>query len=230
MPPAANIISLLTSCQVVNSWSVSRWLAFTLGLVLTFANHVSAQVWTKTSAPNKSWVAVASSADGNKLAAAFQSNGGGIYTSTNAGATWTPTLAPAKYWTGLASSADGCVLLAVANYNGTTGGVYTSTNSGGNWVSNAVPVNFYQMGATAVSASGKTLIVGGVVSSPGLAYYSTNMGATWSFNGLTTGGYWSSVACSGDGASAKLAADWGGNYYSSTNAGVTWTNYPIFPK
>jgi len=195
-------------------------------LLLSLASSAAAQVWTKTGAPNKSWIAVASSADGNKLVAAFQGSSGGIYLSTNAGATWTAASVPAKFWTGLASSADGGVLLAVASYDGagTTGGVYTSTNSGGTWVSNAVPVNFYPMGATAVSASGKTLIVGGVVSSPGLAYYSTNMGATWSSNGLPTGGYWSSVACTGDGAAAKLAAAWGGTVYTSTNAGATWAN------
>jgi hypothetical protein len=204
-----------------------HWLSPALAvglLLLCLAGSAPAQVWAKTGAPNKSWIAAASSADGNKLVAAFQGSSGGIYLSTNAGATWTAAAVPAKYWTGLASSADGGVLLAVASYNGTTGGVYTSTNSGGTWVSNAVPVNFYQMGATAVSASGKTLIVGVVVSSPGLAYYSTNMGATWSSNGLPTGGYWSSVACTGDGAVAKLAADWGGTLYSSTNGGATWAN------
>src|SRR5882757_5561082 len=54
-----------------------------LSTVFIFVHRASAQVWTKTSAPNKNWTAVASSADGTKLAAAFFS--GGIYTSTNSG-------------------------------------------------------------------------------------------------------------------------------------------------
>jgi hypothetical protein len=188
-------------------------------LLLSQASSATAQVWTKTSAPNKNWAAVTSSADGNKLAAAFQS-GGGIYTSTNAGATWTPTSAPAKPWAAMASSADGKVLLAVVPNPSGPGGIYTSTNYGGTWVSNSVVGNSYQWDAAAASADGHTLIVAGNFSSP--VYYSTNTGATWSSNGIPIG-YWTSVACSGDG--TKLAAATSGTYCFSTNAGVSWSNY-----
>jgi photosystem II stability/assembly factor-like uncharacterized protein len=188
-------------------------------MLLSLAGSAAAQVWMKTSAPNKSWVTVASSADGNKLAAAFQTSGG-IYISTNAGATWSLTSAPAKYWQVLASSADGRVLLAAATYNGTAGGIYTSTNYGSTWVSNSVvSQTSYQWDAAAASADGHTLIVGGNTWSP--LCVSTNTGATWSTNGVPIA-YWTSVACSGDG--TKLAADWGGTLYTSTNAGATWAN------
>jgi len=189
--------------------------AFAVWLVLvSFVGSASAQVWTKTSAPNKSWYAVATSADGIKLAAAFQSSGG-IYTSTNSGATWILTSAPAKSWTALASSADGSVLLATANF----GGIYASTNSGISWQSNNIPGNA-QWDTAAASADGNTLIVGATVF--GSVYYSTNMGANWRSNGIPKG-YWTSVVCSGDG--TKLAAEYNGTIYVSTNSGVAWTNY-----
>jgi hypothetical protein len=187
---------------------------FLLLLAFCSANPTSAQVWSKTSSPNNNWVAVASSADGRKLAAASFS---GIYTSTNPGGTWALTSAPGKQWSALASSADGCVLLATA----TLGGIYTSTNSGSSWYSNAVPGN-YSWDAAAASADGKTLIVGGITFAP--VYYSTNMGVNWRSNGVPSG-YYYSVVCSGDG--TKLAADWGGTVYVSTNSGAAWTNYSV---
>ena len=219
MPSATKTIFTAALCPAGIFWRAARVVVFTFYLIFSFANHTCAQVWTKTSAPNKSWVAVTSSADGNKLAAAFQTSGG-IYTSTNAGATWTLTSAPAKYWQVLASSADGRVLLAAATYNSIPGGIYTSTNYGSTWVSNSVSSQTsYQWDAAAASADGHTLIVGGNSWSP--LCVSTNTGVTWTTNGVPIA-YWTSVACSGDG--TKLAADWGGTFYSSTNAGVTWTS------
>ena len=75
--------------------------------------------WTQTSAPHLGWLSVASSSDGTKLAAVV--DGGGIYTSTNSGATWTQTSAPYLAWQSIASSSDGNKLVAVV-YGG---GIYT---------------------------------------------------------------------------------------------------------
>ena len=55
----------------------------------------SGSKWTKTSAPNKGWASVASSADGTKLVAAGD---GPIYVSTNSGATWSPTSSTTSGW------------------------------------------------------------------------------------------------------------------------------------
>lgn len=177
------------------------------------ADSVLAQVWSETTAPNKSWYAVATSSDGSRLAAAFYN--GGIYTSSNSGVIWNLTSAPAKSWSALASSASGNVLLAAA----TSGGVYTSTNFGSTWQSNGVPGN-YNWDAAASSADGNTLIVGGNIWGP--VYYSTNGGASWRSNGIPTG-YWTAVVCTADG--TKLAVEWSGVVYCSTNSGATWTNY-----
>ncbi len=56
------------------------------------------------------WKAVASSADGTRLAAV---NGGYVYTSTDGGATWTErTAAGSRQWETVALSADGTKLCA----------------------------------------------------------------------------------------------------------------------
>jgi hypothetical protein len=69
----------------------------------------SGTMWHPTSAPQADWSAVASSADGFKLAAA---NTTAIYVSTNAGADWIPAGAPAGHWSYIASCADGSRLVA----------------------------------------------------------------------------------------------------------------------
>lgn len=175
-----------------------------------------AQVWSQIGAPYGNWVAVASSADGTKLAAVTTTH---IYTSPNSGSDWFVTSAPTKNWSTLASSTNGSVLLAAAPGSGTYGGVYSSTNWGNTWQSNAIPSNA-TWDTAAVSADGNTLIVGAQIW--GYVFYSTNRGTTWSSNGIPSG-YWTGVTCSADG--TKLAAAWSGLIYVSTNAGVTWTNH-----
>src|SRR6266542_3032745 len=77
----------------------------------SLSNNAFSQVWTASStAPNKEWWSVASSADGNKLVAVVY--GEGIYTSTNAGLMWTSNNAPTRDWFSVASSTDGQKLVA----------------------------------------------------------------------------------------------------------------------
>jgi hypothetical protein len=66
--------------------------------ILGAAHFAFAQTWTQTSAPSNNWVSVAMSADGRRLAAVANytggTAGGGIFISTNSGATWVATSAP----------------------------------------------------------------------------------------------------------------------------------------
>jgi hypothetical protein len=87
-----------------------------------------------TSAGQKYWIGIASSADGTKLAATPEGDSSlahdYIYTSTDGGANWTPqTDAGARFWEGIASSADGSKLLAGDVSNTPAGYVYTATLS-----------------------------------------------------------------------------------------------------
>jgi len=116
--------------------------AFGLCLSFFFSSYLStvrAQVvtnwdnltkWVQTSAPNEPWTSIASSADGNKLAAVALD--GGIYTSTNSGQTWIQeTNAPITNWVAVASSCDGNKLVALVGGGGSfpNGGIWTSTNA-----------------------------------------------------------------------------------------------------
>jgi hypothetical protein len=155
----------------------------------------------QSSAPITNWVAITSSADGSKLAAAviggiaqdqngrLYTNAGLIYTSADAGATWAATSAPATNWYSIASSADGTVLAAVVS----AGPIYTSTNSGRTWTKTGAPIaNWY---AIASSADGRKLAAAGWF---GPIYTSVNSGVTWIPSNLPQGN-WSTIASSADG-------------------------------
>lgn len=82
--------------------------------------------------------------------------GGGIYTSTNAGASWTQTSAPSERWSCIASSSDGSKLAAVC-----FSGVYTSTNAGVSWTQTSAPSN--ASWSSIASSSDGTQLVAGIV-------------------------------------------------------------------
>jgi photosystem II stability/assembly factor-like uncharacterized protein len=79
-------------------------------------------IWTQqTSAGQRDWKSITSSADGTKLAAVV--SGGYIYTSTDSGATWTEQQTTGEYsWSSITSSSDGTKLAATVS----GGYVYTS--------------------------------------------------------------------------------------------------------
>jgi hypothetical protein len=99
-----------------------------------------------TDLPSADWISVASSSNGTTLVASADevyigasSYPGGIWISSNAGATWSQTSAPSAYWISVASSSDGSKLAAVVGNGGSTVGIWTSINSGTNWVQIAPP-------------------------------------------------------------------------------------------
>jgi len=166
--------------------------------------------WTLSSAPpSEPWYAIASSADGTRLAAGVL--GGGIYTSTNAGSTWTGTSAPGESWASIASSADG-TKLAAGTYRG---GIYISTNAGSTWTVSSAPTEYWY--SIASSADGTKLAA---TDGHGI-YTSTNAGSTWTQTSAP-GELWFFIASSADG--TKLAADVSnGGIYTSADSGLTWT-------
>ena len=228
-----------------SSHPISGWLAllallltFNLQLATLFAQGVSytnwndlVTNWVQTSAPTNDWSSIAGSSDGTKLAAvamAFEGNPGGIYTSTNAGVTWTRTSAPTNLpWWSIASSSDGTKLVGVVGgESGYAGGIYTSTNAGASWTQTSGPDESWW--SIASSSDGTKLAA--VVTYGGL-YTSTNAGLTWTQTSAPTNQAWLSIASSSDGTHLAAVVDGSspdGNYipgaiYTSTNAGVTWT-------
>jgi hypothetical protein len=174
---------------------------------------ILAQVWTPTSAPTKNWQAVAMSADGSKLVAA--ANAGGIFTSTNFGATWISNNAPLVAWDAVTSSADGTRMAAA--FSG-VGGIYTSVDGGATWNSSA-PATF---GWLSLSCSADGGILAAATPSGNAVYVSTNFGISWRTNPFPTGIFdANTVAVSASG--NRLAAGNNNGYLLvSTNLAATW--------
>jgi hypothetical protein len=187
-------------------------MALSLILIQT-SIRLQGQTWISNNAPTLSWLSVASSADGGKLAAAAYP--GPVYVSPNGGATWNATTSPFANWTSLASSADGSVLLASSSFS------YLSTNSGATWRL-AIDGN-----RAACSADGQRQFS---LLSFGNLYVSTNKGDTWTLPtplpSQSPGPAWSGIACSGD-ASRIVAISGSGALYASSDLGQSWTSNSV---
>ena len=177
------------------------------------------QSWKTNGPAGGFWTAVASSADGIKLAATTY--GGLIYVSTNSGATWSGKDS-GRIWSSIAASADGTKWVASVGYtvNNTaaTGYIYTSSDSGSTWTAHTGP-GALGWSSVASSADGTKLVAAAHV---GYLYTSTTSGSSWTARVIDSTRLWTCVASSADG--TKLVAGVSGGYlYTSTNSGTNWT-------
>ena len=203
----------------------------------------------------RSWIAIASSADGNKLAAAV--NNGQIYTSTDSGISWAvSSSSPVLSWRSVASSADGTKLAAVGY-----GLIYTSQDSGLTWSTHGIVTNWYSITSSADGSKlaaliqsdngkiytsndfGMTWISGTVqlygstivssadgvrlaaVGTYSQIYTSSDSGVSWNVSTSSPTASWRGLTSSADG--MKLAAVASSNIYTSTDAGLNWTTHAI---
>ncbi len=199
------------------------------GLVIGAITGAAGSQWAQSS--SGFWRAIASSADGTRLAAvaSYPVSGGGIYTSTNGGVTWTQSSAPNLAWASIASSADGTRLAAVVEnyYDGITnygGSIYTSTDGGLTWAQSSAPNTYWS--SIASSADGTRLAA---VSSWGGIYTSTDGGLTW-IQSSAPSAFWSAIVSSADG--TRLAAVDGnsGCIWISSDGGLAWTQSSAPPS
>jgi photosystem II stability/assembly factor-like uncharacterized protein len=183
--------------------------------LLIAVESASAQTWTQISAPtNEYWRAVASSADGSRLAALADPNQ--IWFSTNSGTSWTSNTVVFSNRFGLwenprlVSSADGSKLVAgVGRVNGGEPPPFVvgSTNFG-SWSLLVLNPTFI-----ASSADGTEL-----VAAAGIMIISTNSGLTWTkLSGSPEGNF--PVAISADGKKLVAAPSL---IYTSPDSGNTW--------
>jgi photosystem II stability/assembly factor-like uncharacterized protein len=156
---------------------------------------------------NRFWVAIASSADGSKLAAV--STNGQIYTSSDGGISWVARES-SRSWSGISSSADGTKLVAVV----ANGQIYTSSDSGVNWTARESIRNW----SCVTSSSDGTKLIAGV--NNGYLYTSIDSGLTWVARENTRN--WFSLASTPDGSKIAAIQHIAGVLYISSDSGETW--------
>ena len=181
------------------------------------------------SASPRAWSAIASSADGARLAATVSS--GSIYTSADSGASWTEdATAGARNWVSIAMSADGQRLAAVEgsidlSYCDVYGSLWTSSDFGASWTEQAgLGSNCWR--GVAMSGDGATVAA---VVDQGSIWVSTDYGSSWSETSDPAGGdddyyvmyNWRAVAVSSDGTTLAAAYDMG--VWMSYDSGATWS-------
>lgn len=138
------------------------------------------------------------------------------------GQTWIQTSAPTNKWYSVCSSVDGDKVVAVVN----PGSIYVSTNSAEAWAMSSAPSNAWS--SIASSANGQNLVAAG----GGSVYTSSDSGISWSSNTIpwipaTTNQVF--VASSTDG-NKLLAVVQRTGFFTSTNAGGTWTSNNVSAK
>jgi hypothetical protein len=229
--PLANWLSVAVSAdgsKIVAAANSSPNVPPNAGIYLS-TDHGMTWIRTTNGLVAGDFEAVASSADGTRLAAA--TTVGLMFTSTNSGTVWTrATNAPSADWNAIASSADGTRLAAVARNKSA---VYTSTNSGLNWTlqTNGLPPTLgLSDGFTYVasSADGSKLVAAAGADNGGPIFASTNAGASWTQGSNAPMANWNSVASSADGNTMLACADYTIRnvypVYLSTNAGASWAS------
>jgi alpha-tubulin suppressor-like RCC1 family protein len=184
---------------------------------------------------SRNWRGVAVSADGSRMAAAYQGWGaayrnGAIYLSFDYGATWTASTSygsrSGDTFQEVAMSANGHVLIA-GSYGG---GLYTSSNSGSSWTDRRNGISFNptlqgigSWNGVAMSSDGSKMLA--INSST--VYQSTDSGSWWTALSAPGGGSWAGslnqVASSSDGSILAVASNSLGGLYLSKNSGSSWT-------
>ena len=184
-------------------------------------------VWTQTSAPTSiGWYAVGMSNSGQYQTAVV--NAGGIYTSTDYGASWSIQtsglpLTPV-YWISVAMSSDGAIQTAcIFGGTGAASGIYQSPDSGATWTQNpSAPSAGWSSVAMSSDGAIQTACMYGVT---GTAYgiYQLTTSGTWAQNTSVSSADWANVAMSSDGTIQTAFIGFGGGIYISTNSGTDWS-------
>lgn len=168
------------------------------------------------------WSALATSADGSRLAAASQ--WGRIYVSSDSGVTWASNTVASESWQSLTMSAGGTRLMAGQD-GSLTGLAYFSTNSGKSWNKSNGPARHWH----SLAASGDGLRVAAADPIGQLVLTSTDGGLDWKTNSPPVSAMWSTIASSADGQRLIVGAGGmdrttNGPVYTSTDAGLSWTS------
>jgi hypothetical protein len=142
--PLVNALAASADCSTIVAGGISGPLHVTTNLGVSWTSALSAG----------GWPSFASSADGNTLLAygVGYPLSGGLFTSTDRGATWrTNSVSPFTYQY-VTSSADGEKFALALQF----GGIFASTNSGFTWTQTGAPNQYWK--AISSSADGNSLV------------------------------------------------------------------------
>jgi hypothetical protein len=170
-------------------------------IIGNFASYLN--IFLQPGSSSADWDSLASSADGTRMYAGGNLNGG-VQFSLDSGHTWNPTTLAGSGWRSMACSANGNTVFAAPS----GGNIQWSTDGGQTWTPIATSANWT---AIACSANGGYVIAG--ASSGNLVLTSGTSPAS---------GSWTTVACSSNG--TNLAAAIGTTVYTSINGGASWTH------
>ena len=185
------------------------------------SSSVGTWAWTnQSSAGERKWHALATSADGSKLFAGVD-DGGSLYRSTDFGVTWSVISGTSgKNWFSIASNIDGTKVAAVDR----GGDIWTSTNSGSTWTQRSVGAVRNWESIASSSDGTKLVAVASNGDNNGYIYTSSNSGVSWSSDLAPAGtNKFTGVASSNDG-TYLAATTWANGIYTSSNSGQTWTS------
>ena len=136
---------------------------------------------------------------------------GGIYYTTDGGATWSISNRNRGFFNPVALNG----LTGIAGSD-STGGIYYTTDGGQTWsISNVTTGSFFSValnGLTGIAGSNSELGI----------YYTTDGGATWSISNVNSGNFLS-VALSSDGLTGIAGSGSTGGIYYTTDGGATWS-------
>jgi photosystem II stability/assembly factor-like uncharacterized protein len=138
-----------------------------------------------------------------------QAMGGGIYRTTDGGASWTSVHSAAQLVTAVAASGDRVVAV------GSGGMVYTSSDRGATW-SESTALPGADLLDVALDGRGNGIAVGGM----GVTLVSSDGGGSWTHVPIQGGGFLSDVAFDPSGASAFAVGPAGAVYRSAIAAHV----------
>jgi hypothetical protein len=165
----------------------------------SFEEYSSSEPWTALDAPTN---------NGKFLACA---NVGGVYLTTDYGASWGPTTAGSGGYTDIASAAD-CLHLAGCI---AAGRVWTTTYPWSTWTEQ-MDSGIYNWTSICSSSDGQYLAA---CATSGYIATSPDYGATWHQRDSIRN--WTGIACSSDGGTLAACAA-GDDIYVSRDYGVTW--------
>lgn len=192
--------------------------------------------WTAGNSMSGIWISSAASADGRKLVALQY--GGGMFISTDFGATWSRVTDPLVNAPGglafesVAMSQDGQRILASVQPDASVpaGRLVQSSDGGATWRLAAIPPGTYWWRGVAVSADGSVMVT---VANSGEVLVSRDAGASWNAVTVALGNSpvvenWYRVALSGNAATLVVVANsYGGapgsGVFVSHDLGTTWS-------